>query len=160
MSQHQTIALEGSLHSLFTAYTGTMPNTGPEKATTIRCSEAADNKRFLPPQTFPLESVWLAGEPLTLKVQAVAGAAWVSILNDQVQVPEAQTRFMFSIVHCGCAAAIIETAPDWRSTRASTASAFGAGAARATLERMAVTIALENFILKACDLLLRWKFDG
>ena len=89
-----------------------MPNTGPEKETTILCSEAVDNKRFLPPQIFPLESVSLAGEPLTLKVQAVAGAAWVSILNDQVQVPEAQTRFIFSIVHCGCAAAIIETAPD------------------------------------------------
>jgi hypothetical protein len=81
---------------------------------------------------------------LTLKVQAVAGAVWVSMLNDQVQVPEAQTRFMFSIVHSGCAAAIMETAPDWRSTRF---SAFGAGAARATLERIVATMIPVSFIL-------------
>ena len=64
------------------------------------------------------------------------------MLNDQVQVPEAQTRFMLSIVHCGCAAAIMETTPD-RSTRF---SAFGAGAAIATPERIAATTALVNFI--------------
>lgn len=61
--------------------------------------------------------------------------------------------YMFWIVHCGVAA-IMDTAPDWRSTRASTASALGAGAARATVERMAATKALVNFILTIVGLML------
>ena len=62
------------------------------------------------PQTWPLESVWLAGLPVTLNEQDVAGAVCMSMANDQVQEPDAQTRFMFSIVHSGTAA-IMETAP-------------------------------------------------
>ena len=108
------------------------------------------------PQIFPLESVWLAGDPLTLNVQGVAGAVWVSMLNVQVQVPEAQTRFIFSIVHCGIASAIILTVPDWRTMRSSTGSAFGTGVPRAMLERRVVTMALESFILIVFDL-LRWR---
>jgi hypothetical protein len=44
----------------------------------------------------PEESVWLAGEPLTLNVQAVAGAVWVLMEKLHVQVPEAQTLFLLN----------------------------------------------------------------
>lgn len=55
----------------------------------------------------------------------------------------------------------METEPDWRSTRPSIASALGAGAAKATLERIAATAVLVNFILKMCGLLLQWSvMDG
>ena len=67
--------------------------------------------------------------------------AWLSMLKVQVQVPEAQTRFIFSMVHWGAAVTIMLTAAVWRT------SSSGAGAAKAVAERTAARMVAENFIL-------------
>ena len=69
------------------------------------------------PQTLPTELASLAGAPLTWKVQGVVAAVWVSMPKVQVQVPLAQTRFMFVMVHCWVAA-IMETSAAAGAARA------------------------------------------
>lgn len=88
-----------------------------------------------PPQTWPLESVSLAGWPFTTKEHAVVVP--VCGLMPKVQVQDwsllVQTRFMFMMVHC-------EVAAIWET-------ASSTGAAKAVAEEMAAMRAMESFIL-------------
>lgn len=85
----------------------------------------------------PLESVWLAGDPFTVKLQGVTSPTCVLMRKDQVQLVSAasHTRCMLSIVHWSTSAI------------ADLTSGEGVGAARATAARREVMAVVVNFIL-------------